>query len=173
MVTERYDNARTGANLAETVLNTSNVNTSQFGLLYKYTVDGSVQAQPLYVPNVTIAGQGTHNVLYVVTMNDVVYAFDADSKSVNGGLLWSVDFRNPTAGITPIPITDIVGDCCLNIVGNVGIESTPVIDSSSQTLYLVARTKEVSGSTTNYIARLHALDITKGTEKFGGPVMIH
>ena len=172
IVTERYDNSRTGANLNETVLNTSNVNTSQFGLLYRYTVDGSIQAQPLYVPNVTIAGQGTHNVLYVVTMNDVIYAFDADSNSVNGGVLWSLDFRNPTAGIIPIPITDIVGNNNLNIVGNVGIESTPDIDLSSQTLYLVARTKEVSGSTTNYVARLHALDITKGSEKFGGPVVI-
>jgi hypothetical protein len=172
IVTERYDNARTGANLGETILNTSNVNVSQFGKLFSYTVDGSIQAQPLYVQNVAIAGQGTHSVLYVVTMNDVLYAFDANSSSVNGGVLWSVDFRNPTAGITAIPITDIVGVNNLNIVGNVGIESTPAIDLSSNTLYLVARTKEVSGSTTSYVARLHAIDITSGNEKFGGPVVI-
>src|SRR6267378_8505340 len=172
IVTERYDNARTGANLTEAILNTSNVNVSQFGKLFSYTVDGSIQAQPLYVPNVPVAGQGTHNVLYVVTMNDVLYAFDADSNSPNGGMLWSVDFRNPGAGVTAIPITDIVGVNNLNIVGNVGIESTPVIDLSSSTLYLVARTMEVSGSTTNYIARLHAIDITNGSEKFGGPVAV-
>ena len=172
VVTEGYDNARTGANLAETVLNTSNVNVGQFGKLFSYTVDGSIYAQPLYVPNVPVAGQGTHNVLYVVTMNDVLYAVDADSNSVNGGTLWSVDFRNPTAGVTAIPITNIVGHNNGNIVGNVGIESTPVIDLSSNTLYLVARTTEVSGSTTNYIARLHAIDITNGSEKFGGPVAI-
>jgi hypothetical protein len=172
IVTERYDNARTGANLGETILNTSNVNVSQFGKLFSYTVDGSIQAQPLYVPNVAIAGQGTHNVLYVVTMNDVLYAFDADSNSVNGGLLWSVDFRNSAAGVTPIPITDIVGHNDGNIVGNVGIESTPTIDLSTNTIYLVARTKEVSGGNTNYVARLHALDITTGVEKFGGPVVI-
>jgi hypothetical protein len=173
VVTERYDNSRTGANLSETVLNTSNVNVTQFGKLFSYIVDGSIYAQPLYVPNVPVAGQGTHNVLYVVTMNDVLYAFDADSNSLNGGLLWSVDFRNPAAGVTPIPIMDIVGRNDGNIVGNVGIESTPVIDLSSNTLYLVARTKEVSGSTTNYVARLHAIDITSGNEKFGGPVVIN
>jgi hypothetical protein len=171
--TERYDNRRTGANLSESILNTSNVNASRFGKLYSYTVDGSIQAQPLYVPNVAIAQQGTHNVLYVVTMNDVLYAFDADNNSVNGGLLWSVDFRNAPAGVTPIPITDIVGRNNGNIVGNVGIESTPVIDLSSNTIYLVARTKEVSGTNTNYVARLHALDITTGAEKFGGPVVIN
>ena len=78
VVSERYDDARTGANLAETTLNTSNVNVDSFGKLWSYTVSGSVYAQPLYVRNVDIAG-GTHNVLYVVTMNDIVYAFDADS----------------------------------------------------------------------------------------------
>jgi len=172
ITTERYDNSRTGANLNETVLTTSNVNSTQFGKLYSYTVSGSVQAQPLYVPNLTIPGLGTHNVLFVVTMNDVVYAFDADSNSSNGGILWSVNFTNPSAGVTPVPIADIVNNNTLNIVGNIGIESTPIIDLSSNTMYLVARTKEVSGTTTNYVARLHALDITTGAEKFGGPVVI-
>ena len=110
--------------------------------------------------------------LYVVTMNDVIYAFDADSVSgANAGLLWSRDLRNPAAGVSAIPIADIVGANDLNIVGNVGIESTPYIDLSSSTMYLVARTKEVSGST-NYVARLHAVDITTGVEKFGGPTVI-
>ena len=170
---ERYDNARTGANLNETLLNTSNVNVNQFGKIFSYPVDGSVFAQPLYVARVNIPNLGVHNVMYVVTMDDVVYAFDADSNAgANGGLLWTVDYKNPMAGVTSIPISDIVGSNSLNIVGTVGIESTPVIDPSSNTMYLVARTKEASGSTTNYVARLHALDITTGAEKFGGPTVI-
>jgi len=172
VTTERYDNGRTGANLGETVLNTTNVNVSQFGKLYSYTIDGSVQAQPLYVPNLTVSGQGTHNVLFVVTMNDVIYALDADKNTPNNGILWSVDLRNPVAGVTAIPISDIVGQNNLNIVGNVGVESTPVIDLNTNTMYLVARTKEVAGSTTSYVARLHAFDITSGSEKFGGPTII-
>jgi hypothetical protein len=172
ITTERYDSSRTGANLNETVLTTSNVNSTQFGKLYSYVVDGSVQAQPLYVSNLAIPGQGSHSVLFVATMNDVLYAFDANSNATNGGILWEVDFRNIAAGVTPIPIVDITNDNTLNIVGNVGIESTPLIDLSSNTIYLVARTKEVSGTTTNYVARLHALDITTGAEKFGGPVVI-
>src|SRR6267378_726036 len=172
VTTERYDASRTGANLNETALTTSNVNSTQFGKLYSYTVSGSVQAQPLYLSSVTIPGLGTHNVLYVATMNDIVYAFDADSNSTNGGVLWSVNLTNANAGVTPVPIADIVGNNSLNIVGNVGIESTPVIDLASNTIYLVARTKEVSGTTANYVARLHALDITTGAEKFGGPAVI-
>src|SRR6267154_553716 len=168
ITTERYDNSRTGANLNETVLTTSNVNSTQFGKLYSYVVDGSVQAQPLYLSNLTIPSHGSRNVLFVVTMNDVVYAFDADSNASNGGILWKVDFRNINAGVTLIPIADIVNDNRLNIVGNVGIESTPAIDLNSNTMYLVARTKEVSGAMTNYVARLHALDITTGAEKFAG-----
>jgi hypothetical protein len=169
---ERNDPSRTGANLGETALTTSNVNVNQFGKLYSYTMDGSIFAQPLYVPNVAIPGQGTHNVVYVATMNDVIYALDADSNAVNGGVLWKVDLRNPAAGVTAIPIANIVGSNGLNIVGNVGVESTPAIDLTSSTIYLVARTMEISGSTTNYVARLHALDITTGNEKFGGPVII-
>jgi hypothetical protein len=107
---------------------------------------------------------GTHNVLYVATMNDKVYAFDADTNAV----LWTRDFTNPSAGITAVPIADIVGSNALNIVGNVGVESTPVIDLSTATMYLLARTLE-NGV---YVQRLHALDITAGTEKFGEPVAV-
>ena len=106
-------------------------------------------------------------------MNDVVYALDADSNATNGnGVLWTNNFTNPAAGVTPIPIVNIVQSDSLNIVGNVGIESTPVIDLSTNTMYLVARTMEVSGTTTNYVTRLHGLDITTGSEKFGGPVVV-
>jgi hypothetical protein len=173
ITTERYDQSRLGANLNETQLNTSDVNVNTFGKLWSYQVSGSVYSQPLYIQNVTIPDKGTHNVLYVVTMNDVVYAFDADSSS--NTLLLSLNLTTQVAGSTPVPITDIVGPG-LNIVGNVGIESTPYIDLSTNTMYLVARTKE-SASTCgtvngNYCQRLHALDITTFAEKFGGPVVI-
>jgi Divergent InlB B-repeat domain/PQQ-like domain len=173
VTTERYDQSRLGANLNETQLNTSNVNVNSFGKLWSYQVSGSVYAQPLYVQNVPIPGKGTHNVLYVVTMNDVVYAFDADSSSTTP--LLSLDLTTQVAGSTPVPITDIVGPG-LNIVGNVGIESTPYIDLSTNTMYLVARTKESAGTcgtvNGNYCQRLHALDITTFVEKLGGPVVI-
>src|SRR4029078_12920745 len=146
----RYAPARGGANLSETVLGPATVNASSFGKLYFYPVDGSVYSQPLYVPRLTIGGT-MHNVLCVATMNDKVYAFDADSTSSTP--LWTRDFTSPPS-VTPIPITDITGPL-LNIVGNVGIQSTPVIDTVTGTIYLVARTKE-NGA---YVQRLHALDL--------------
>jgi len=148
--THHNDKARTGQNLSETILTPTSVSSGTFRKLFSYSVDGYVYAQPLYVANVAIPGQGTHNVLYVATMNDVLYAFDADSNTgTNGGLLRSVDYKNPGAGVTSIPITDIVNSNTLNIVGTVGIESTPVIDLTTNTIYFVARTKEVSGTTTS------------------------
>jgi hypothetical protein len=172
-VTERYDQSRLGANLNETQLNISNVNVNTFGKLWSYQVSGSVHAQPLYVRNVTFPGKGAHNALYIVTMNDVVYAFDADSSS-NTPLL-SLDLTTQVVGSTPVPITDLVSPG-LNIVGNIGIESTPYIDLSTNTMYLVARTKESAGTcgtvNGNYCQRLHALDITTFAEKFGGPIVI-
>ena len=166
--TERYDNSRTGAYLNETRLNASNVNVNTFGKVWTWSVDGSIYAQPLYLPNVAVPGKGSHNVVYVVTMNDKVYAFDADTGA-NSNPLWMDDFTNPSAGITPIPIADITGADLGNITGNVGIESTPVIDPNTNTMYLVARTKENG----NYVQTLHALDVTSGAEKFGGPAVIH
>jgi hypothetical protein len=168
VLTERYDSSRTGANLAEAQLNTANVNFNSFGKLWSWSVDGSVYGQPLYVPNVSIPNKGTHNIIYVVTMNDTVYAFDADNNTgPNAAPLWMDDFRNGNA-VIPVPIIDLTGSNALNIVGNVGIESTPVIDAATQTMYLLARTKE-NGA---YIQRLHALDISTGLEKLGGPVAI-
>jgi hypothetical protein len=163
ILTNRYDSARTAANTSETVLTMTNVNVNQFGKLYTIAVDGAVYAQPLYVSNLAIPNKGTHNVLYVATMNDKVYGFDAANNSV----LWMRDFTNSPA-VTAVPIVNIVGSNSLNIVGKVGVESTPVIDTSTSTMYLVARTLE-NGV---YLQRLHALDITSGTEKFGGPVVI-
>jgi hypothetical protein len=166
VTTFHNDNARDGQNLNETILTPANVNANQFGLLFVQPVDGYVFAQPLYVANVQIAG-GTHNVVYVATENDSVYAFDADANAgANANPLWHVSFINPAAGITPVNSETDLG--CSNIVPIVGITGTPVIDLTSNTLYVVAKTNE-NGV---FFQRLHALDITSGAEKFGGPVVI-
>jgi len=163
ILTNRYDPQRTGANLSESALTSANVNVNRFGKLYAYPVDGAVYAQPLYVRGVVING-APRNVLYVATMNDKVYAFDADVASANP--LWMRDFTDPPT-VVPVPISDIVAGN-LNIIGNVGITGTPVIDRGSGKLYLVARTKENGG----YVQRLHALDIATGADRAGSPVTI-
>ena len=165
VVTERYDNARLGANLAETELTTSNVNASSFGKLWSYTVSGSVYAQPLLVHGVAIPGQGTRNVLYVATMNDIVYAFDADSSA-------NLPLLQASFG-TPIPILDILGYND-NIIGNVGIESTPVIDLATQTMYFVARAYDTNcgGPHPTFCQYLHAVDMTTLADRPGSPVVL-
>ena len=152
--TQRYDNSRTGANLAETALTTSNVNASTFGKVFTAPVDGSIYAQPLYVPGLTIAG-ATHNVVYVATMENSLYAIDADT----GGQLWRLNYG------TPVPSGD-VQCCCTDITGNIGIESTPVIDTATGTMYLVSRNKNADGT---YHQWLRAIDIATGADKFGSP----
>ena len=163
VLTNRYDPARTGTNLAETTLTPAIVNVRQFGKLDTYPVDGAVYAQPLYAAGVAVNGTA-RNVLYVATMNDKVYAFDADKASASP--LWMRDFTSPPS-VTAVPITDIAPPN-LNIVGNVGIQGTPVIDRAAGTIYLVARTKE-NGS---YVQRLHALDIATGAARPRSPVTI-
>ena len=159
-----YDAGVSGANLTETTLNTSNVAPNTFGLVFKLPVDDSVFAQPLYVPNVAIPQRGTHNVVYVATMSDTLYAFDAD---VGGAPLWSVNFATLVDAM-PVPIARFVFSGNKSIVGNLGILSTPVIDPSTHILYLVACTLE--NSTLAY--RLHAVDITTGDEPYGPGVLI-
>jgi len=164
VLTQHNDNGRTGQNLNETILTPQNVSSSTFGKVFSYSVDGQIYGQPLYVPNVSIPGQGTHNVVYVATQNDSVYAFDADGLSSTA--LWQVSFVNPALGITPV-LCYSPGNpnkyCSIYPV--TGINSTPVIDPSTNTMYLVTRTI----NTGRYYQALHAIDITTGAEKFGGP----
>jgi outer membrane protein assembly factor BamB len=163
-VTSRGDNARDGANTYETLLTPANVNQNTFGLLFSFPIDYVSMAQPLYVPNVNIAG-GTHNVVYVVTQADSVYAIDADT----GASLWTINFTNPSAGIT-LATKDSGTLPCGATVGfdEEGIPGTPVIDPNTNTMYLVAKTV-VNGTVQHNI---HALDITTGNEQPGSPVLI-
>lgn len=163
--TSHNDNARSGQNLNETILTTSNVNPSKFGKVFSYPVDGQIYAQPLYVPNVNIPGQGVHNVVYIATENDSLYAFDADGKAPY--VLWHLSFINIANGVVPINCIS-TGIVC-NVYPITGITSTPVIDPTTNTIYVLVRTQENNSS----VQRLHALDITTGAEKFGGPVEIN
>ena len=168
VTTWQYDNARTGANLNETVLTPLNVNATQFGKVFSFPVDGDTYAQPLYLPRVEIPGKGVHDVVFVATEHDSVYAFDADGHLSTP--LWHVSFLNSSAGVTTVSARDVR---CPFITPEVGITSTPVIDRKSGTLYVLVRTKEHIGLLHDeYVQRLHALAITTGVEKFGGPVVI-
>ena len=173
MLTYHYDNCRTGANTNETVLTPAIVNTNNFGLLARYTVDGYVYTEPLYVPNVSIPRQGTHNVVIVATEHDSVYAFDADGNlGTNGGMLWHTNL-----GISALCANQNVfgarycGNCYPDIVPEVGVTGTPVIDPATGTLYLDVFTREVT-ATTNFYHRIHALNITNGTEQSYSPVVV-
>lgn len=168
VLTAQYNNARTGANLRETILTPANVNASRFGTVFTLPVDGAVYAEPLYMPGLDVPGKGRHNVVFVATEHDSVYAFDADGKSTSP--LWHVNFTNAGAGVSTVPGWDA---SCPFIQPEIGITPTPVIDLGSGTLYVLARTKEKTGMlSSRYVQRLHALAITTGVEKFGGPVEI-
>lgn len=160
VLTAQYDNARTNATLHEAILTPDNVNRQQFGKVFSFRVDGDVYAQPLYLPAVDVPGKGRHNVVYIATEHDSVYAFDAAGA---GPPLWRVSFLR--SGAATVPADDVA---CGFINPEIGITPTPVIDLASGTLYVLARTKE-NGA---WVQRLHALAITTGAEKFGGPVEI-
>jgi Calx-beta domain len=174
--TYHYDNARDGANTNETILNLTNVTSTTFGKLFSTTVDSCVYAEPLYMPNLTINGQ-THNVVFIATENNTVYAFDANSAGASGGLLWQTNL-GPAAVTTTATYTNknfgtkYNGDAYTDIKPQVGITGTPVIDTNSGTLYVDAFTGVISGGTTNYYHKLHALNITNGQEEPYSPVVI-
>lgn len=157
VLTYHNDNARTGQNLNETILSASNVNQSSFGKLFVVSADGKVDAQPLYLPNLSISGQ-KHNLLFVATEHGSVYAFDADT----GTQIWHISTL-----LSGESTSDDRG--CSQITPEIGVTSTPVIDPKSGphgTIYLVATSLDGSGT---YHQRLHGLDVTTGAEQFGGP----
>ncbi len=161
VTTWRNDLGRTGQNLTETTLTPSNVNATKFGKKFSYSVDGYVFAQPLVVPGLSIAG-GTHNVVFVATQHDSVYAFDADGAK--SSYYWKKSFIDPANGITTVPGSDV------SVTNEWGVTATPVIDRATNTIYVLARTKNTTNNT--YAQHLHALDLSTGAEKFGGPTLI-
>jgi hypothetical protein len=163
VLTRSYNGQRTGANLSETILNTANVNPNSFGKIFQLPVDDQVYAQPLYASSVAIAG-GTFDVLYVATVNNTVYAFNADDGTVP---FWVRNFNG--AGRPPRNTEVTNGQGCGNyqdFTGDIGIVGTPVIDGATSTMYVVARTLE-SGA---MIYRLHAIDIRTGFDRTRAPV---
>ncbi len=172
--THHGDNARTGQNLKEYGLTPATVSSTAFGQLFSCSVDGYVYAQPLWVANLTL-GATTRNVVFIATEHDSVYAFDADSPSCVP--LWQVNFLG--TNVTTLGPSDYNGN--IDIVPEIGITSTPVIDPATNTLYVMPNTKETVGTVNGqacstaspcYVHRLHALDLFTGAEKFGGPVVI-
>jgi hypothetical protein len=157
VLTNRYDNQRTGAQTHEKQLTPALLSqTGKFGLLFTRPVDGTIQAQPLYMPGLTING-GTHNVVFVATEHDSVYAFDADDPAATMPL-WHTSLGNPT------PVSKSLFGCT-DLIPEVGVSATPVIDDASGTIYIVTQQDGTN-------QELHALDVTTGAEKMGSPVQI-
>ncbi len=159
VLTQHNDLARTGANLHETVLNPANVNGKHFGMLFKRVLDDQVYGQPLLATNVKIGG-GTHDVVFVTTVNNSVYAFDANDSTA-AVPIWHVNFGTP-------PNLYSANFGCLDMNGNIGIVGTPVIDLEGKTLYVVALTQVGGG----FEQRLHALDIVTGADVANSPMVI-
>jgi hypothetical protein len=167
VLTYRYDNQRDGLDTTETSLTPSNLTTSTFEKSFTTSVDGAVYAQPLYVPNVTVTGgsaPGGHNVVIVCTQNDSVYAIDAAS----GGIVWQDSFLALNLGLTGATTITAVPSADVNstdTASEIGICSTPVIDPTTNMLYVEAKTKQiVNGNTSlpNYVHTLFQIDITNG-----------
>ncbi len=169
VTTQHNDNNRSGANLNETILNTSNVNPDKFGKLFTREVDGQIYAQPLYLCDVDIPDHGIHNVIYVATMHNTVYAYDADDPNATQPL-WTASL-GPSV---PLPDPNIGPEGYEDITIEVGIVSTPVISVENNSIYVVSTNKDPNSSDVGaYSHWLHALDISTGAEKLGGPVKIN
>jgi hypothetical protein len=169
VLTRGYANDRTGANLGETQLDTTNVNQNGFGKLFCRPVDDEIYGQLLYVPGLDLGARGKHNTIIAVTMNDTIYAYDADDAM--GMPLWERRLADPAKGITPVPAGELSPTTCgvyRDVSRQIGILSTPVIDPTTNTVYLVARTKEMG----RYVQRFVALDLATGTDRPGSPVVI-
>lgn len=171
--TQHNSNTRIGNNNSETKLTPSNVNKNTFGKLFSYTLDDQSYSQPLYIPQLKMAVDGQiHNVVFVTTVRNSVYAWDADSNTANGGKpLWQVNLTPAGATVPNRAYYSSLGACGGNyndFAGNLGMVGTPVIDTTTNTLYVVSH---VLQGTTN-VQQLHALDITSGQEKFGAPKTI-
>ena len=174
VLTYHYDNTRQGQNTNETLLTLANVNVTNFGRLFSYAVDGYVYCQPLIVTNLNVAGQGVHDVVFVATEHDSVYAFDAGSNAgANGGLLWQTNLGIAALSPSTEYGTRYHTQGNTDLVPEEGATGTPVIDPVSGTIYLDAFTREVvPGVSTNYYHRLHALDLTNGHERPYSPVVV-
>jgi hypothetical protein len=173
VTTYHYDNTRQGANTNETWLTPANVNTNTFGKLLSYPLDGYVYAQPLLLTNVTIPGLGARNVVFVATEHDTLYALDADDNSgAKSGVLWTNNLGlSANSASAPFGYR-YSGGGYTDIVPEVGMTGTPVIDSATGTIYVDAFTRDVVGNTTNYVHRIHALDVTTGAERSYSPVVV-
>ena len=174
VLTYHNDNARTGANTHETLLTPANVNTNTFGLLMKYGVDGYVYGQPLYFAGLSIPGKGVRDVVFVTTANNSVYAFDADSNAgADGGLLWHDDLGG---GIDLVNHHEFGGRYHDNVYSDmlpqVGITGTPVIDPVSETLYVDSFTRTETPAGPTFHHKIHALNITDGSERSFSPVEV-
>jgi hypothetical protein len=169
VVTNRYDNVRTGANTGETTLTVANVGGGKFGLLFSRMVDGHVYAQPLYLPNLTIGG-AKHNVVFVATEANTVFAYDADSTTATSPL-WMKSLGTPMRtypGIENQPVMPPSTVSCRDMYPQTGITSTPVIDRATGRMYVVSKNFENNV----YTQRLHALDVLTGQEVSGSPINI-
>ena len=158
VATHHNDNFRSGLNLSETQLTPANVGPSTFGKLAAFPVQGYVYAQPLYVPNVKMPNGLSSNLLIVATEHDQLYAFDVDSKT----LAWQVDYLAAGPSVTTVAPSDVLG--CDDIVPEIGITSTPVINAATGTLYVLVRTKEVVEGIADFYQRLHAVSLSTGQD---------
>jgi hypothetical protein len=155
VTTDRYDNARSGVNLQETKLTTTNVNAKQFGLVFSRTVDGQMYAQPLFVGGLTMADKKVHDVVFVATEHNTVYAFDADDPAA-AAPLWSLNV-GPSGS-----------NACDNLSPEIGITSTPVIDPVAGTIYFISKGQEAGA----WVQRIHAVNIVTGVERPGSPTLL-